>query len=52
VSRYKFSFDEAFFHYGDSFTRLLFEAALAEGCTIASISSIYSGTNWGTVGDV
>ncbi|CAG8506615.1 5315_t:CDS:2 [Ambispora leptoticha] len=46
-----YTFDDIYNYYGDHYTKLLYESALAQGVTISSIYMFYGGTNWGTIGD-
>lgn len=45
------TYDQIFDYYGDEYTKLIVEASLAQGVTMASVYMIYGGTNWGTLGD-
>ncbi|KAI8984274.1 glycoside hydrolase superfamily [Mycotypha africana] len=45
------TYDQIYDYYGDEYTKLLLETALAQGLTMTSIYMIYGGTNWGTLGD-
>ncbi|CAG8513248.1 9890_t:CDS:2 [Diversispora eburnea] len=46
------TFDDVYNYYGDSFTRIVFDSVLAQGCTMLSFYMAYGGTNWGTLGDI
>lgn len=46
----KHSYDDVYSYYGESYTKLVFDSALAQGVGAMSWYMFYGGSNWGTLG--